>query len=302
MLINGIIYTKNHSVWRSRIIKTDINLITRLQAGLENFSPSETRIANEIISSPSQVTGYSSQALAKNCNVSQSAIVKFCQKLGYKGYTALKLALNAELARGETQNQVHRNIFSDDPMGEVAKKLFDSKVSALSETMRLNASDDIDGAVELIENANRIIIIGMGGSLLVAQDLSSKLTKFGKAVLFGADSHTQLANLVSLTPDDLVIGISYSGKTKEIRVAIENANLKGIPVIAIFGYDAQETKINKGIKLNCVADENLVRSASIATRTAQFAVADLLFVALTQKMNNVSDVIQSSQKIVKSLL
>lgn len=278
-----------------------LNVMTRLNARNEGFSPSERRIAAEIMASPSKVALYSSQVLAQKCNVSQSTIVKFCQKLGYKGYPALKLALSAELAHGEGRQQVHRNISSDDPMGAVAQKLYESKVAALSETMRLSNSDDISGAVDLLFKAQRIIIFGVGGSSLVAQDLSGKLTKFGKAVLFSGDSHIQLANLASLTSDDLVIAISYSGRAKEVTVAIKHATKLNVPIIALFGYGAKPTTIENGIKLTCVADENLVRSASIATRTAQLAVTDLLFVALSQRFENVGERISASQKIVKDL-
>lgn len=281
--------------------EANIDLLTRLNARNDSFSPSETRIATEITAYPAKVTSYSSQALALKCHVSQSTIVKFCQKLGYKGYPALKLALSAELARGENHHQVHRNIFSDDPMGAVAQKLFESKVAALSETMRLSVSDDLAGAVDMLQHAKRIIIFGVGGSSLVAQDLASKLTKFGKAVLFVGDSHVQLANLASLTEEDLVIAISYSGRTKEVMVAIKYANQMNIPTIGLFGYGAKPTEIKNGIKLSCVADDNLVRSASIATRTAQMAVTDLLFVSLTQRLDHVAETISSSQKIVQNL-
>lgn len=278
-----------------------IKLLTRLKAGNENFSPSETRISNEIIKFPSKISSYSSQTFAAKCDVSQSSIVKFCQKLGYKGYPALKLALSAELARGEKNEQVHRNIFSDDSMGAVAKKLFQSKVAALSDTIRLNNSDTFDEAIAILQKAERIIIFGVGGSALVADDLATKLTKFGKAVIFGGDSHIQLANLANFGEKDLLIAISYSGKSQEVNVAINHANLQKVPVLAILGYRSKAFKLKNGVQLNCVADENLVRSSSIATRTAQLMITDLLFVLLTQRLDNVTQTIVDSQNIVKDL-
>ena len=278
-----------------------IKLLTRLNAGYESFSPSETLIANEIIESPAMVSSYSSQTFAAKCNVSQSSIVKFCQKLGYKGYPALKLVLSAELARGEKHEQVHRNIFSDDSMGAVAKKLFQSKVAALSDTIRLNNSETFEQAITQLLKANRIIIFGVGGSALVADDLATKLTKFGKSVIFGGDSHIQLANLASFNENDLLIAISYSGRAQEVSVAINHANQQKVPVLAILGYRSKVFDLKNGVQLNCVADENLVRSSSIATRTAQLMITDLLFVLLTQRIDNVTQSIANSQNIVKDL-
>jgi len=278
-----------------------INLITRLKAGYESFSSSETRIVDAIIAAPSEVPTFSSQELARICDVSQSSVIKFCQKLGYKGFPALKLALSAEMGRSENERLVHQNIFSDDPIGSVAQKLYESKVGALAGTMRINSGADLEAAVTLIEKASRIIIFGVGGSALVALDLTWKLSKFGKAVIFSGDSHAQLANLVSFTPQDLLVAISYLGRTNEVRVAVEHANANGIPVLAICGLGAQPFDLQNGIMLTCVADENLVRSSSIATRTAQFAITDLLFVSMTQRLDNVADRILQSQKILQKL-
>lgn len=278
-----------------------IDLIPRLRGTLESFSPSDARIAQRILDAPSDVAELSSQELAELCQVSQSSVIKFCQRMGYKGYPALKLALSAEIARGHSESRIHQNIFSDDSVGAVAEKLHASKVAALTDTMRVNSGVDIEAAVEMIVRANRVALFGIGGSALVAKDLAWKLAKFGKPVSSEMDSHTQLANLASLTPDDLLIAISHSGRTVEVRIAVDHANSKGIPVLAISGLDARPFNLTNGITLHCVADENLVRSSSIATRTAQMAITDLLFVSVTQRLGNVAERIAESQKIVERL-
>lgn len=274
------------------------SVIASLGGELEGMSKNEKRIAHEILNSPAEITSISSQALAERCAVSQSSIIKFCQKIGLSGFPALKIALSAEVARNEKAQQIHGDIFSDDSLGLVAKKVFDSKVSALSETMKLNSNEKIEAAVSLLERADRIIMIGVGGSALIANDLSSKLTKFGKAVVQGGDSHIQLANLASLTPDDLLIAITYSGKTKEVMVAVEYAYAQNIPVILLGGFKVDQRARASDVVLRCTANENLVRSSSIATRTAQFAITDLLFVLLVQRQGEVAQRIHESQSLV----
>ncbi|HGG04048.1 MAG TPA: SIS domain-containing protein [Aliiroseovarius sp.] len=274
------------------------NLIARLNAGLNGMSASERAIAEEILRAPGEVTSLSSQALAAKCNVSQSSIIKFCQKIGFPGFPALKIALSAEIARSEKARQIHAGIFSDDSLGAVAKKLFDSKVSALSETMKLNPNARLEQAVDLLDKADRLMIMGVGGSGLVAQDLSSKLTKFGKSVIASGDTHTQLANLASFGTGDLLVAISYSGKTPEVRVAVDHALAHGIPVVFLGVWTRSPAP---DVVLQCAADENIVRSASIATRTAQLAVTDLIFVLLAQRQGDVADRISASQDLVQRL-
>ena len=274
------------------------NLIATLNAALDGMSANERAISEVILDAPEEVVNLSSHALAKKCNVSQSSVIKFCQKIGFAGFPALKIALSAETARNENAQQVHAGIFSDDSLGAVAKKLFASKISALSETMKLNSNDALEDAVAMIGAADRIIILGVGGSALVAQDLSSKLAKFGKSVITGGDSHTQLGNLASFGPDDLLIAISYSGKTREVNVAVDFAKENNIPVLFI---GAWQRKPAPAVVLQCVADENIVRSASIATRTAQLAITDLLFVLFVQGQGDVARRITDSQALVRKI-
>jgi len=274
------------------------NLMARLSADVERMSANERAIAEAIMDAPAEVVGLSSQALAEKCNVSQSSIIKFCQKVGFPGFPALKIALSAETARSENAEQIHAGIFSDDSIGAVAKKLFASKISALSETMKANSNDVLDTAVNQISAANRIIIIGVGGSALVAEDLSSKLAKFGKSVIAGGDSHIQLANLTSFSPEDLLISISYSGSTREVQVAVEFAQAHDIPVLHIGAYHHTP---RPEVVLQCVADENVVRSFSIATRTAQMAITDLIFVLFVQGQGDVAARISDSHGLVRKI-
>ena len=274
------------------------NLIASLNMGLEGMSANERAIAEVILDAPREVVGMSSQALAKRCKVSQSSIIKFCQKVGFPGFPALKIALSAETARSENAEQIHAGIFSDDSIGAVAKKLFASKIAALSDTMKANPNALLDEAVSLISGANRIMILGVGGSALVAQDLSSKLAKFGKAVIAGGDSHIQLANLASFGDGDLLISISYSGTTREVQVAVEFALAQGIPVLHIGAYHQAPPP---DVVLQCAADENVVRSSSIATRTAQMGITDLLFVLFVQGQGEVAQRISDSHGLVRKI-
>jgi len=274
------------------------NLIAQLNSRLDGMSGNERAIAEVILDAPEEVVNLSSQALAERCNVSQSSVIKFCQKMGFSGFPALKIALSAETARNENAQQVHAGIFSDDSLGAVAKKLFASKISALSETMKLNDNDLLEAAVAMIGAADRIMILGVGGSALVAQDLSSKLAKFGKSVIAGGDSHIQLGNLASFGPGDLLIAISYSGKTREVNVAVDFARENRIPVLFI---GASQHRPSPDVVLKCVADESVARSASIATRTAQLAITDLLFVLFVQGQGDVAKRISDSQALVRRI-
>lgn len=66
---------------------------------LPQLALNQQKIATFILEQPQAVLLLSSQQIAEQIGVSQSAIVKFSQKVGVKGFPALKLAISEELGR-----------------------------------------------------------------------------------------------------------------------------------------------------------------------------------------------------------
>lgn len=114
-----------------------------------------------------------SQDLAAWANVSQSSIVKFTQRLGFKGYSEFKLALTEELGRKQVMvNQpLHSNILADDPVAVIAQKLVQTKTEAMFHTTNALRLDEFSEAISWIQQAVRYRSSG-----LVAQHWSPKIS------------------------------------------------------------------------------------------------------------------------------
>lgn len=61
---------------------------------------------------------------------------------------------------------------------------------------------------------------------MVAMDFQYELLRINKKVMFQSDSHLQLAVSAHITNRDVAVAISYSGNTKEVNLAIEEAKVK----------------------------------------------------------------------------
>ncbi len=61
---------------------------------------------------------------------------------------------------------------------------------------------------------------------MVAMDFQYKLLRINKKVMFQQDSHLQLAVSVHITNRDVAVAISYSGNTREVNLAVEEAKKK----------------------------------------------------------------------------
>ena len=81
--------------------------------------------------------------------VSQSSVVKFSQKLGYKGFPAFKLAVIDALNDETSEPKLHGKITLNDSLEQIAEKLLSSKLAVLTETKNLNEAVAVEKAVEL---------------------------------------------------------------------------------------------------------------------------------------------------------
>jgi DNA-binding MurR/RpiR family transcriptional regulator len=272
---------------------------SKIRALLPSLSNSEEKLASFILDSPSTLRDLSSQKLASKVGVSQSSVVKFAQKLKYKGYPALKLAILDDISNADADhNQLHGSILVDDDYAIMSQKLVQSKITVLKQTQSLNDQKSIDAAVILILNSKRIMLTGIGGSALVAKDFCFKLQKLGITALSEVDGHAQLAFATTLNQDDLVFALSESGATREVINVVNQARENNTPVISVTKFGATPVSNVANLKLYSVAEEAATRISSILARTAQELIIDVLFIALMQRSDSARKRIEKSREVV----
>ncbi len=262
-----------------------LNEITWL---LPELAENQKKIAKCILDNPESILSISSSQFAEDAGVSQSAIVKFSQKIGMKGFQALKIAISEELSRNNLfisypHKALHNSISSEDSLMVMAQKLAHEKTASIMETTRKINFSVFQQVISLINTAQRVQIVGIWGSGLTAKDLSYKLQKIGIMTLVEADLHVQIAAALTLTPKDVQIVLSFTGRRKDMRIAATVAKAQGATVIAITGSKVSPLAKIADYVLESISDENEWRSSSISSRTAQNTLTDLIFLALMQQ-------------------
>ncbi len=259
-----------------------MSTFVKLKSLKESFSTSEEKLANFILNSSNAIRELSSQELANVVGVSQSSVVKFTQKLGYKGYPAFKLAIIDSVNNENNNAPLHGNITLNTELPQVADILLNNKMSVLNETNSLNDDTSLAAAIDAILTSKRILICGIGGSALVGKDFAYKLQKLGFIAFADSDPHAQLAHVATFGKNDLVFSISESGATREVVEVTDQAKANGCNVITLTKY--AQNPVSKGADTNLysIAESEEVRLSSILARTSQEFVIDILFIGLTQ--------------------
>ncbi|MGL0968535.1 SIS domain-containing protein [Vibrio vulnificus] len=261
-----------------------MSVINKIVARRTQLSQSGRVIGDWIVENAEKAAQLTSQELAEQAQVSQSSIVKFTQRLGFKGYSAFKLALTEEIGRKQAMlaTPLHSDILADDPLAVIAQKLIKAKTDAMFQTTNALSYEACHQAVQWLSEARRVQIVGIGGSALTAKDLSYKLLKLGITTLAEQDSHVQIAVARILSEQDVQIAISFSGERKEILVAAEAAKEQGAKVIALSSPKKSRLRQIADMTFDTIADETEHRSSAIASRSAQNVITDLLFIILVQ--------------------
>lgn len=275
-----------------------MSTFTKIKALKDSLSISELKLAKFALDSSNAIRELSSQELANVVGVSQSSVVKFSQKLGYKGYPAFKMGIIDALNVSTANSNLHGKITINDSFGQMSNKLLSSKVSVLNETQKLNDEKAFIEAVELLKLSKRILICGLGGSALVGKDFSYKLQKLGMLAIEEADTHAQLAFAATLGANDLVFAISESGNTKEMINVVSEAKRNKAKIISVTRFGSTPISDMASVKLYSVADDESARLSSILARTAQEFIIDILFIAITQSSRQGRQILEKTNAVV----
>ncbi|WP_373926700.1 MurR/RpiR family transcriptional regulator, partial [Enterobacter hormaechei] len=116
------------------------------------------------------------QQLASALGISQSSVVKFSQKLGFKGYPDLKYSIGQDVARAGHDPQTRPPSPSAGDYADIAGRLRLSRAAAEEETSLANAQADVEAIVRLLDRAPKVFVYGLGDDGLYAREFAMRLS------------------------------------------------------------------------------------------------------------------------------
>jgi DNA-binding MurR/RpiR family transcriptional regulator len=209
-----------------------MSALNRMQAERPQLSAIERRIADYILANAPLIRDYSSQQLADTLKVSQSSVVKFAQRLGYKGYPDLKLSIAEALAlaaagRGSTTDEAAA---ATDPDTARAESLWRQKCAAERETRRAVSAETLALAARLIAASDTLFVTGGDGD--VRRGFAIRMAKLGLRCLELGDQATLAANVATARDRDTLLVIGEPHRP-ECREACRTLRAAGGRVVAV---------------------------------------------------------------------
>ncbi|HMM96218.1 MurR/RpiR family transcriptional regulator [Phycicoccus sp.] len=257
------------------------SLLVRLRGVRPSLSPAEDRVAEQVLADPRAAAGLTISELAVAAATSETTVLRFCKRLGLRGYPQLRLAL-AEASTGGRPAAPTSDISADDTVDDVIAKVAYADASAVEETAQAIDRTALAATAAAIAGAQRVDVYGIAASALVAMDLQQKLHRIGIVAFAWNDPHIALTSATLLGPGDVAIGISHSGTTTETVEALALARSRGATTVAVTNFPVSRLAEGAEHVLATAARESSLRSGATASRIAALTVVDCLYIAVAQ--------------------
>jgi DNA-binding MurR/RpiR family transcriptional regulator len=185
--------------------------LVKIRSERDRMSAIERRIADFVLENAQLLRDYSSQQLANALGISQSSVVKFCQKLGFKGYPDLKLSINEAVVRADNAGPPALPDDRTDEQARPAAGLWQRKSEAEEATRLINPPQALDAVAEAIGHARTVFIIGLGEDDIHARAFALRLSLLGILTVHNFDPAHMTASLSAAAPGDVLLVFSEQG-------------------------------------------------------------------------------------------
>jgi DNA-binding MurR/RpiR family transcriptional regulator len=258
--------------------------LLKIRAERDQMSAIERRIADFLLDNAHLLRDYSSQQLADALGVSQSSVVKFSQKLGFKGYPDLKFSIGEAVARdsgprGASAGRAPQSAAEPDR----AAALWRAKAHAEEETRHINPIESLERVAQLIDAAPRVFCIGLGEQGPAAQTSAVRLAMLGVPVQAYSDAALAAAGLSNISKGDVLLAFSEDGKQPALLLLCRQFRERRGKVVSITRHNANPLRAHADAALLVSAHDERSHVTPLLYHCAMQHLLDAVFVILCEE-------------------
>tara|TARA_B100001564_G_C20649943_1_gene676331 strand:- start:1098 stop:2063 length:966 start_codon:yes stop_codon:yes gene_type:complete len=165
---------------------------------------------------------------------------------------------------------------------KIAKNVIDLEINALKVLKKtINKSFD-EAVIQIAKCQSKVIMCGVGKSGLIASKIAATLSSVGTPSFSLSAGDSSHGDLGSISKKDILILISYSGQTQELRNIIKYANRNKILLIGIVSKQDSILYRASDIKLLIPPTKEAGGIVPTSSTTAQLALGDALAISAMQ--------------------
>lgn len=276
------------------------DVLTHICSLMESLSPSERTIASFILDHPEDVPMMTVRELASAAGTSPASVSRFARTLDYRSYSDLRVALGVSTNRSVGRDAISGGKISLEDVPGSVKYVLDHKVKELFQTAGLIDEGEFARVVNLLHDANLVLIAGVGNTLSIGANAAFKFSQAGVRASCPNNTEAIIAAAMNLTASDVMLVMSTSGYSKRLVNAFDYAEDSGAPIVMI--TDNPNTPLAKRASylIRAVSRDHAVAGSGILfSHNSLNFVIELLFLFLISCWD---DPVELNRLLSKNLL
>ena len=257
------------------------DIVTRMNQNFAQMSKSHKKIASYIMDHYDTAVFMTAATLGKEIGISESTVVRFAAGLGYDGYPKFQKALEEWVKSKWNSLQQMGAKYGNSSQSEILTSVIRADMEKMEDTIHNLDPAAFETAVSSILEAKHVYVIGLRSCEPLASFLSFYLPMIrGDVMQLKTTSTTELfEQMIRVSDEDVVIGISFPRYSMRTLKAMEFANDRNAKVITI--TDSVHSPMNLYSSCNLLARSDMV--SIVDSLVAPLSVINALVVALCVK-------------------
>ena len=257
------------------------DIVKRMNQNFAQMSKSHKKIASYIMDHYDTAVFMTAATLGKEIGISESTVVRFAAGLGYDGYPKFQKALEEWVKSKWNSLQQMGAKYGNSSQSEILTSVIQADIEKMEDTIHNLDPAAFETAVSSILEAKHVYVIGLRSCEPLASFLSFYLSMIrGDVMQLKTTSTTELfEQMIRVSDEDVVIGISFPRYSMRTLKAMEFANDRNAKVITI--TDSVHSPMNLYSSCNLLARSDMV--SIVDSLVAPLSVINALVVALCVK-------------------
>lgn len=274
----------------SNAVPNDLeSLRTAIADRYDSMSPRLKQVASYVLDNPNDIALETLAVIAERSQVQPSTIVRFAKTFGYRGASEMQRLFRNEILTASPSPSYSERIRQFQERNDetdwssphkVMRDFAESNIIALDHFRDAVRKEDLDQSIELMQRAHTVYLAGVRRAFPVTAYLAYSLSHVEKRafLLDGVAGMTAEQSLM-MSPEDLVIAVSFRPYASETIAVVERARSNGTPFVVI--SDSKLSPVAKGANVCFEIKDAEVRQ--FRSLTASMCLAQTLVISYAYK-------------------
>lgn len=258
------------------------DILVKIRLVVLSLPRAEKAIAEALVEHPEAITYMTLSEISRESGSSEASVIRFCKRMGFGGYSALQREIKEAIEEENVMPLEDLKISNEDNLYEITRKVYQSNVQTLTDTMVL-IDEQCDRALEALLSAKSIHFFGAGDAYAVCQLSYMKFKRLGIPCSAEGDVMLQMITASNMSKGDVAIAISYDGRSKNVVEALRIAKKMGATTISVTKKNKTPLLRYTDIRLFIAVNDLSFDREKVTRRVADQFIMDVLYLGYVMR-------------------